>query len=74
MTKIFHQNSSITQKFTIACHCFECLLEISNKLRTIKGLTCLLDDSEDMGGKSKEFGVQSADYEPENGYESVSQI
>lgn len=37
-------------------------------------LFCLPDDSEDMGGKSKELGLQSADYEPEGEYESVSQL
>lgn len=33
----------------------------------------LIDDSEDMEGKSTEFGVRSADYDQESADENVSQ-
>lgn len=58
-------------KIHIACHCLECS-KADNYNWTKDLIVVPSDDSEDMGVKSTEFGLRSADYDQESGDETVN--
>lgn len=60
-------------KIHIACHCVVCLkANKANYNRTNGSIVISSDDSENLGVKSTEFGLRSADYDQESGDETVN--